>query len=250
MPGSVAARARELEVPCYRLGTEFQLKLNDEGTACDWLETQDGHLRVAQRGIPVPGGVSLAAAATAIQALRSAGALIEPRAISAALGQISVPGRLELRRVPGKSQRVLFDVAHNPAAARRLALKIDALRHDRPASKVHLVLAMLADKDINGFVRTLESCVDFWYISGVDGQRAMPSQELKGNVEAVVESHASILAFESVPIAYESAIAAASQRDLVVVTGSFQTVAATRELTQACSDLDEAAASSSRETAI
>jgi dihydrofolate synthase/folylpolyglutamate synthase len=66
------------------------------------------------------------------------------------------PGRLELVQVDGRD--VLLDGAHNPDGAATLAAALDDLRPhlggDRTAP-VTLVMAAMADKDVDGIIRSL-----------------------------------------------------------------------------------------------
>jgi len=63
------------------------------------------------------------------------------------------PGRLELLEVDGRE--VLLDGAHNPAGAAALAVALDDLRPFLRPGPITLVVASMADKDVEGVVAAL-----------------------------------------------------------------------------------------------
>lgn len=82
---------------------------------------------------------------------------------------------------------------------------------------------MMADKDQCGFYKALESAVDFWYIAAFAETRGLGAQAL---FELIQAQGAQVLGPHlSVAEAYERAMACAVETDLVLVTGSFVTVA-------------------------
>jgi dihydrofolate synthase / folylpolyglutamate synthase len=95
-----------------------------------------------------------------------------------------------------------------------------------------VVLAMMADKDHEGFYRALEKEVDFWYIAHFELPRCMPSIALAEKLKTLSGSSAAgssgtpvFQAFATVPQAFDSACGDASGKDIIVVAGSFVTVA-------------------------
>ena len=102
-------------------------------------------------------------------------------------------------------------------------------------------MAVMADKDIEGMAASLQSCVDIWYIAQVDQPRCMPAREAAHRLQNQLMS-VPVLQFDSVQDAYRAACAAAVPGQLLVVTGSFHTVAAVRELSTAVPPNIEASA--------
>nr|WP_281352388.1 Mur ligase family protein [Phytoactinopolyspora alkaliphila] len=79
---------------------------------------------------------------------------LDPEAVRAAFARVTSPGRLEvLRRGPV----VLADAAHNPAGAAALAA---ALSEEFAATPMVAVVAMLAEKDVEGILAALEPVVE------------------------------------------------------------------------------------------
>ena len=100
---------------------------------------------------------------------------------------------------------------------------------------MRLVMAVMADKDVETMVASLVSIADIWYIAQVEDARCLPSIEL-GEKLKKLDPNAIMHCFDGVAEAYkaacEDAVAQAVEveRELVVVAGSFHTVAAARTL--------------------
>lgn len=98
------------------------------------------------------------------------------------------PGRLELLLVPAAGREVLLDGAHNPAGAGALATALDDLRpylaggDRRTPEPVTLLMAMMADKDVEASVAALAGARALRgarvITTQVEGPRAMPAADL------------------------------------------------------------------------
>jgi dihydrofolate synthase/folylpolyglutamate synthase len=89
--------------------------------------------------------------------------------------------------------------------------------------KTHAVFSVLKDKDVKGIVNAMRDVVDSWHVAELNVERALPAKDiqaaLQGNgISAPVTCHA------SVKLAKDSAMAAASKEDRVLVFGSFYVV--------------------------
>ncbi|HCA12386.1 MAG TPA: bifunctional tetrahydrofolate synthase/dihydrofolate synthase, partial [Marinobacter adhaerens] len=93
--------------------------------------------------------------------------------------------------------------------------------------RVHGVYGALADKDVAGVGRAMVDVVDAWYLAGLKVPRGLSGQDLQARLS---DSGIQATAFESVREALVSALAVADPNDLVVVFGSFFTVAEAREI--------------------
>ncbi len=96
---------------------------------------------------------------------------VSMEAVRRGLSEVELTGRFQF--VPGKPQLIL-DVAHNPHAARSLALNLANL----PPAKTFAVFAMLKDKDMAGVVQALDAQVDVWLVAGIDAPRGATGAEL------------------------------------------------------------------------
>jgi len=145
-------------------------------------------------------------------------------AIAAGLETVELAGRFQALRDPQQGVAVRVDVAHNPHAAVLLAEKLAALRvKGEVRGQVRAVLAMMADKDQPGFYGVLESAVDIWYIAAFAQPRCLAAQSLYDRLHAVGANVSG--PYGTVAAAYIQACAQAGPDDLVLVTGSFGTVA-------------------------
>lgn len=238
-PRSIVNRARELAAPLALLGQEFGYR--ESADSWDWYgRTRSGEV-VEWRKLPLP-ALALSNVSAAIQALMLLPLRLVPEQLAHTIGKLALAGRCELRTDVRSARRVLFDVAHNPASASMLAANLGRLRRLYPAwQRIIAVMAVMADKDIEGIVTALEYCVNIWYIAQFKESRCLSADAA---VKRIKETglQLQILEFDSVHSAYLAACAEASAQDLIVVTGSFRTVAAVREMSQTTAIATEAPA--------
>jgi dihydrofolate synthase/folylpolyglutamate synthase len=141
--------------------------------------------------------------------------------VIAALNGLSLTGRQQQLMI--NDCTVILDVAHNPAAARALAVALP------PISGRYLAVAsVLNDKDWAGIVEPLSEIFAQWYVGEIsDSERATKAQTMH---EVLYNADLSSSLFESVEEAFNSALAEvakeASKDDVIVVFGSFHTVSA------------------------
>ena len=160
---------------------------------------------------------NVAAAIAALEALL--GQALSIGAVREGLAGLTSPGRLEvLRRQP----LVILDGAHNPAGAEALAV---AMREFFTWDRLHLVLAVSANKDLDGMIRPLAPLADVAYAARNGSDRS-------GEAEVIAERFGAedtpVELFDSVTEALAAATAAADPGDCVLVTGSLYTVADAR----------------------
>jgi dihydrofolate synthase/folylpolyglutamate synthase len=158
-----------------------------------------------------------AAAVVAVEALLERP--LDRDAVRLALGAATSPGRLE---VAARRPLVILDGAHNPAAARALA---EALPDTFTWDRLHLVMGVFADKDLDGIVGPLAPLADVGYAAAVESVRARPPHEV---ADAMIAHDIPTETFTTVRDALDAAASAASDGDLILVTGSLYTVADAR----------------------
>jgi dihydrofolate synthase/folylpolyglutamate synthase len=132
---------------------------------------------------------------------------------------LRLPGRLASSR---SDHRFIVDVGHNPMAAQAVSAWLDQLP-DRDG-ELYCVLGMLGEKAAEDVARILGHQVDHWLCSGLEGARGQTGVALAGRVSRQLPS-ASVAAFTSVNEAVEHAQDRASEVDVVLVFGSFETAA-------------------------
>ena len=148
----------------------------------DGIEVELGRLGTVRVGLRGRHQAANAAVADAtLDALEAAGiAIVGERARRDGYATVRWPGRLELIEVAGRE--VLLDGAHNPAGAATLATAIDDLTPFLRPGRATLVLALMADKDVDGVIRALDGAAalkDARVIcTAAAGGRALPAESL------------------------------------------------------------------------
>ncbi|RNM09319.1 bifunctional tetrahydrofolate synthase/dihydrofolate synthase [Dickeya undicola] len=204
MPTSIATVAQEKGAQLFRRGADWQFSLQDGG----W-RWQSGD--VHYEGLPIP-TVPLANAATALAALQASDMALSVDVIRQGLRQAQLPGRFQ---IVSEKPLLILDVAHNPHAAAYLAARLADLPR---VGKVRAVIGMLADKDIPGTLAQLKPQVDVWYCAPLEGPRGADAELLTTHLEQGTS-------FPDVTTAWRQAMQDASEDDVVIVCGSFHTVA-------------------------
>jgi dihydrofolate synthase/folylpolyglutamate synthase len=220
-PESLLAAAKKLDAPVYLQGIDFGFI--ECGSFWHWWGRSKEGVSVHMDHLPWP-ALDLLNAATVIQALQLASVTVSKSAIAKGLDGFGLQGRYQLLQGLLHGLMCRADVAHNPHAARLLAEKVSGTRQQMGSqNRVRAVLAMMADKDHAGFYRALESVVDIWYIAAFAEPRCQDANLLSNTLKHVgarVEG-----TFPSVAEALTQACGDADQGDLILVTGSFVTVA-------------------------
>lgn len=213
-PQSVYETAKKLEAPFFQFETDFFAKVG-EGI-WEW----QGPETIFEK-LPLP-DLKIQNAATSLMALHCLQGLLPLPldAIRNGINKAVLPGRFECVQEP---VRIIFDVAHNPQATCYLAEKLQQTAH---AGRTLAVVGMFQDKDIRGTFESMLSCVDQWYIGGLQEEaRGARSENL---MEVLVECRASSAKtcynFVSVTEAFEGALSNCRLQDRIVVFGSFHTV--------------------------
>ena len=225
VPYSVLAHAEKVGANLRRIGPDFGY---DSLEPNQWRFTSRDGLRLSLPYPAMRGTYQLGNASTCLAALEQLREKLPVGHddIRRGLLEAVVPGRFQV--LPGRPQRI-FDVAHNPHAAKVLA---ENLRAMPPTGKTFAVFAMLRDKDIAGVVRAMKEQVDLWLVAGIVQPRGASAEELLRVMEQEgLAQHAG--AFASVAEAYRHACAKAAEDDKILVFGSFYTVAEAMTLTVA-----------------
>jgi dihydrofolate synthase / folylpolyglutamate synthase len=204
MPRSIVEVAEKLGAQLYQRDKAWQF--SQQGQYWNW---QCGGHQWAN--LPLP-NVPLANAATALAVLHYSGLSLHEDAICQGLRAAHLPGRFQ---IVSEQPLLILDVAHNPHAARYLTDKLAQLpKH----GKVRAVVGMLSDKDIGGTLACLSEQVDEWYCAPLEGPRGATAAQLAGHL---VQSRQ----FSDVEAAWRQAMLDAEPQDVVIVCGSFHTVA-------------------------
>jgi dihydrofolate synthase/folylpolyglutamate synthase len=227
----VRRRARRVEAPLTVVPPAQVTGLDRDGIEVELGRL--GRVRVGLRGRHQAANAAVAEAT--LDALEVAGiATIPAEARRAGYASVGWPGRLELLEAGGRE--VLLDGAHNPAGAATLARALDDLAPFLAPGRPTLVVAVMADKDVDGVLAALASAV---MLAGArvictapPGDRALPAAELAARWRAVAARQASPGPAPEVAADPATAVdmALAAGGGPVVVSGSLYLVGAVRPL--------------------
>jgi len=216
VPRAIFTQARQLGAELWCIGSEF---------GCTPHQGQwDYRSRLSARSaLPYPalrGAFQLSNASASLAALDALKDRlpVSMEAVRRGLVEVKLAGRFQM--VPGKPALIL-DVAHNPHAARSLALNLSSLPS---CPHTYAVFAMLRDKDIAGVVAAIDTHIDTWLITGIDSDRSATVSE----IEQVLEQsriRGEIRDFGNIADALRYAYNAAGENDRILAFGSFYTVA-------------------------
>lgn len=211
IPESILQVAKQLQAPLFRLGHEFQMQMQPQ----DWTwQTSQQSLSV----LPYQSFATsnMAAALMAIELLQ-ARLPVSSMAISQGLANIKILGRCQILR---HDPCILLDVAHNPQGARYLR---DFIQRHKVEGHCYAIFSALADKDITAMVQPLADLIDAWFIAPIQHQRAAQVNTIAQIVQTVTQQPCQVS--EGIQQAYQELLAKVTEDDMIVVYGSFYTVA-------------------------
>lgn len=230
LPDSVKSQA-------LLVGANFKILRKDFVFACHdkhWVyESLHPSL---QYELPLPaltGAFQLNNAACAVTAVVSLQSVlpVSQASLQAGLLDVVLPGRFEivtLRCEDSKDISVIFDVAHNPEAAKGLAINLNSIAQHNPC-KIIAVFAMLQDKDISAVIAAMHHVVDEWCVSLISQPRGASVEQIEQALKQEA-SNAIVYTHHHVLDAFERAIEcckiyqAKNQEAKIIVFGSFFTV--------------------------
>lgn len=206
-PATIASEAQRIGANLRQVGIDFRGDEHDSG----W----DYHGLNHWCDLPKP-ALPLMNAVTVLAALESLGLPLPESAIREGLANARLAGRMQqLQTAP----LVIVDVAHNPHSAAYLASQLRQI----PCKGVRrAVVGMLKDKDMAGSLAELDGLIDEWHLASLTGPRAASATQLR---DALGKDRGPAQTHDAVVDAYRAALAASSPDDMVIVFGSFYTVA-------------------------
>ncbi|MBW7469977.1 bifunctional tetrahydrofolate synthase/dihydrofolate synthase [Marinobacter sp. F4218] len=218
-PRSVLQQVAAQKVDLALAGRDYRLLDAEDGEgqvpARLVLDYQGWKVKLPNGPLPVP---SVAAAVVALRVLEPG---MDVSVIERTLECLKVPGRFEQMSA---NPDVFVDVGHNPHAAGWLAGRLAALKSAN--RRVLAVYAALGDKDVEGVFDAMKSVVDKWWLAGLDVPRGLSSDMLGDRAAGAGLSECRQA--ETVDAAITAAQASARPQDLIVIFGSFFTVAEAR----------------------
>ncbi|RJG47697.1 bifunctional tetrahydrofolate synthase/dihydrofolate synthase [Motilimonas pumila] len=155
-------------------------------------------------------------AATALACLHALQLNAPEDAIVKGLADAQLAGRMQVWQT---SPKVILDVAHNPQSAQYLAQQL--VQYRAQGIKCLAVVGMLKDKDIAATMAHFCDTFSHWYLADLQGPRGAKAEELKQHLPA----QANVNEYGSVVEAYQQALTDSESKSVVIVFGSFYTVA-------------------------
>ncbi|MDF5208404.1 cyanophycin synthetase, partial [Vibrio parahaemolyticus] len=183
------------------VGIQYDYQLTDNG----W-KWSSGAFELED--LPIP-SLPLQNAATALMALGASELQITDINIVNGLNNARLAGRMQVLH---HEPEIVLDVAHNPHSAEYL---VERVKQQYLGKNIHIVVAMLHDKDIKATIEAITPVATQWYPASLTGPRAATADELcqylpDGQVH-----------FENPVDAFESARSHAKTGDVILVVGSF-----------------------------
>lgn len=142
---------------------------------------------------------------------------VSENTIAEGLQQVYLPGRQELIVYNGK--RILFDVAHNPGAVKRLVHKIETLIVQ---GKIYAIAGWQKDKDIKNSLLSIKNYIFNWSLVSLPLPRGAANDFIASVLEALgVFNYSLKLTMQE---ALLNTLELMQKEDLLVIFGSFMTV--------------------------
>ncbi len=204
-PSTLSTRAAAIGAKFYQVGVDFGRReaptsWSFYGLGEEWED------------LPYP-SLPLDNAVTALAVCRQLDLPLTLEALRSGLWQARLPGRLQSLRL---QPQILVDVAHNPHSAHYLAQQLSR----QPCSGRRLALCgMLKDKDIKHTLGELMPLIDAWWLADLEGPRAAKASDLAAELTAPYQGYPTVVA------AYRAILCEAKPEDMIIVFGSFYTVA-------------------------
>ena len=221
LPQAIQNKVDECNATLYVADRDYFYQYTDDGQS--WMFASSGTT------LKLPTGtLALENISTAVAAILVSGLTVTPEAIAQGIGQARLQGRFEIRQIQGKT--VIFDAGHNPHGVEFLLNQLRKfLEYNKQYTEVISVFSMLADKDINSVAELLKDTVLTWKIAPLTVPRAAAIEQLDEALQGETVQH-----FESVQLAFKSALNETKNNQLILVCGSFHTLEAVWEYLEEC----------------
>lgn len=212
-PQSIINYAKAIGAKLFYINRDYSYQV--ENSHWSWHSNQQ-----QLDNLPIP-RLPIQNAATALMAIELLQSKIpvSKSAIISGLERAFLIGRFQQITINGT--RVILDVAHNPESANLLA---DNLRKQPSAAKIIAVVGMVKEKDIAGTLQPMLAIVDQWLVGTINSPRAASGEFIAQKLQNFGIDNFNVL--PTIGLAFDQAIADASQAALIVVFGSFFTVSA------------------------
>lgn len=215
-PASLLQYAQQIGAPLQCIGRDFGFQRQE--LQWSFWGPHGKHLSLPFPGLRGSYQLNNASVALAVLAEMRSRLPVSVGDIKRGLLEVDWPGRFQV--LPGRPTTI-FDVAHNPHAARALAGSLKTMGYH---PQTFAVFSMLRDKDLREVVAAVDEQIDVWLVSGLDMPRGMSGEEVAAQL-AAANAHGKIHVYANIGDAYAAACDKAAENDRIVAFGSFHTVA-------------------------
>ena len=216
IPSSVIEYASSINTQLVSVNNHFSYSVKDNNT---WEYT---HQNGAKTVLPQP-SLPIANAACVVALVKQMWPDIADSTMATGLINATLPGRLEK---VSSAPLVLLDVAHNPHAARYLSTQLQRYQPRR----IFALCGMLKDKDIRSVLSILDEQIFQWNMVTLDSERGASAKMLVELLPSESQLDSKAREFDNIASAWQAIQAAIKEDDVVIVFGSFYTVAGFKHL--------------------
>jgi dihydrofolate synthase / folylpolyglutamate synthase len=209
------------EAPLYRLGKDFRVKRNPDGSfRYAGLKRHFPSLALNLAGWHQFHNAALALAT--LEVLEQKGSFtLNPEAVREGFLQVYWPARLEVLQ---QDPVIILDGAHNPHGAECLR---NALKYSFPERRLHLVLGIMADKNIRGILNRLLPGAETAIFTQPRYERAADPETLRRLARPYLQKHYVIA---DPGAAIQQAKTFATPKDVICIAGSLYFAGEVKEL--------------------
>ncbi|QXW26538.1 bifunctional tetrahydrofolate synthase/dihydrofolate synthase [Acinetobacter johnsonii] len=221
LPHAIQNKADECQAQLHAVNRDYFYQFAEDGQS--WLFASAG----TTLKLPI-GSLALENISTAAAAVLLSGLTVSQSAMEQGIIDAKLQGRFEVRKIAEKT--VIFDAGHNPHGVDFLLKQLQKfLEYNKQYTEVISVFSMLSDKDINSVANLLKDAVLMWKIAPLTVPRAADITQLDSALQGLKVQH-----FDSVKLAFKSAVDEAKNNQLILVCGSFHTLEAVWEYLEEC----------------
>lgn len=211
-PSSLYDVADELKAKVRWATQDFTAEIAADGNTWSWAGKT-----ASFDSLPYP-NIPLQNASTALAALEYLALMPDEAKLQDIIANTVMPGR---QQTISKDPLVVVDVAHNPQATKAMQAWLE--RYD--VTNMRVVVGMLKDKSIAETLAPLSALTANWYVAPTQGPRGCEAEVLENALVNAGTTIENIATYDSVKAAYAQACADYQTGELILVFGSFVTVA-------------------------
>lgn len=172
---------------------------------------------------------------TALAVIEALSLDINKKTLKKAIGNAKLSGRLEKVDMHIKND-VYLDVAHNPQSAHYLAKQLTRMQADKLyPCRIIAIIGMLKDKDCSGVFSELNVIVDEYTFLSLDCYRGLTADALGVCYQKSIKTKKNVITYaNNIEEAYKNMLTQINSSDIIIVCGSFYTVADFLTLAKEC----------------